>query len=174
MGQRVSSRSYKGHEYEIDTDHLAHAYPSLIGTRLDDCHTCHSGRIQDGELSGNACDHCHDLLLHGTGHLPRETLNPFGSDYLDAGRSPGALEGIKGMDSDGDGFSNQEELTAGRYPGSGPSRPGQAVATMLIVTLEEIQALPSHTQFMLVNATQQRIEVLTLGLRRRPGLPGGR
>lgn len=158
MGHRVSSRSYKGHENEIDTDNLAHAYPSLIGTRLDDCHTCHSGTIQGGELSGNACDHCHALLLHGTGHLPRETLNPFGSDYLDAGRSREALEGIKGMDSDGDGFSNEEELTAGRYPGNQSSRPGQAVATMLIVTLEELQALPSHTQFMLLNTTQQQFD----------------
>ena len=55
--------------------------------------------------------------------IPLGTLNRFGLDYLDAGRSKAALEGIKENDSDGDGFSNDEELSAGRYPGMALSMP---------------------------------------------------
>jgi len=33
--------------------------------------------------------------------------------------------------------------------------PSQAVAKILTVTLEELQAAPSHSQFMLINNTQQ-------------------
>jgi hypothetical protein len=155
---QVSSRSYKGHENDVDADNLVGAYPSLVGTRLDDCQTCHTGRIEEGRLAGSSCDHCHDLLLHGTGHDALETLNGFGRDYLDAGRSRGALRGIRGKDSDGDGFSNDQELSAGRYPGSELSMPGQAVAMILTVTLEELRTIPSHTQFMLLNTTQQQFD----------------
>lgn len=150
-----SSRSYKGHEDDTDINNLVAAYPALTGTRLDDCQTCHTGTIEDGRLVRNSCDHCHDLLLLATGHGTRETLNEFGLDYLEGGRSREALERIRGADSDGDGFSNDEELLAGRYPGSERSRPGQAVARLLVTDMEELQALPAHTQFMLVNTTQQ-------------------
>lgn len=157
-GDQLSSRSYKGHEDDTDANNLVAVYPSLVGTRLDDCQTCHSGTMVDGVLAGSSCDHCHDLILHGTGHEASETLNPFGRDYLAAGRSGDALASIGEKDSDGDGFSNDEELKGQRYPGSGLSMPGQAVATILTVTLEELRALPSHSQFMLVNATQQQFD----------------
>ncbi len=57
---QVSSRSYKGHEDDTDANNLVGAYPLLVGTRLDDCQTCHSGTIEDGRLAGSACDNCHD------------------------------------------------------------------------------------------------------------------
>jgi hypothetical protein len=154
----VSSRSYKGHEDDTDANNLVGVYPSLVGTRLDDCQTCHSGRIENGKLAGSSCDNCHDLLLHETGRAAMETLNEFGRDYLAAGRSRGALESTKATDSDGDGFSNAEELSAGRYPGSGLSKPGQAEAAVLTVTLAELRELPGHSQFMLVNNTQQQFD----------------
>ena len=154
----VSSRSYKGHENDLDANNLVGAYPALVGTRLDDCQTCHAGRMEEGRLAGSSCDHCHDLLLHGTGHQARATLNPFGLDYLDAGRSLEALALIGEADSDADGFSNREELTAQRYPGSALSRPGQAVAAIRTLTLEALKALPSHAQFMLANTTQQQFD----------------
>jgi len=154
----VSSRSYKGHENGMDANNLVGVYPSLIGTRLDDCQTCHSGRIESGQLAGSSCDHCHDLLLHGTGRNVLETLNGFGRDYLDAGRSTAALRSIGERDSDGDGFSNVQELTAGRYPGSEQSLPNQPVARILTVSLEELKAVPSHSQFMLINNTQQQFD----------------
>jgi hypothetical protein len=153
---RVSSRSYKGHEDDTDADNLVGVYPSIVGTRLDDCQTCHSGKIEDGKLAGSACDNCHDLVLHGDGQTATQTLNEFGRDYLAAGRSEEALRNIKDRDSDGDGHSNDEELLAQRYPGSERSLPGQAVATLLTVSLDDLRALPSRSQFMLINTTQQR------------------
>jgi hypothetical protein len=155
---QVSSRSYKGHEDDTDADNLVVAYPALVGTRLDDCQTCHSGRIEDRKLTGNSCDHCHDLVLHGTGHSAGETLNPFGLAYRDAGRTAEALQSIQDKDSDGDGFSNDEELRAQRYPGSERSMPGQKVATLRTVTLEELKAMQSHRQFLLVNTSKQQFD----------------
>jgi len=154
----VSSRSYQGHETERDGDRLAAVYPSLVGTRLDDCQTCHSGRIDGGRLVASSCDFCHDLLLFEEGHSVGETLNGFGRDYLAAGRNAEALEGIREYDSDGDGFSNHEELLAGRYPGSQRSVPGQATATILTLSPGEIRSLPFHRQFLLANNTQQQFD----------------
>ena len=154
-GDQVSSRSYKGHENDVDANNLVGAYPSLVGTRLDDCQTCHSGRVVEGKLAGSSCDHCHDLLLQGAGQDTLGTLNTFGRDYLAAGRSVRALERIEEDDSDGDGYRNEEELLAGRYPGSALSQPGQSMAPLLTVSLEELKVLPLHSQFLLVNATRQ-------------------
>lgn len=155
---QLSSRSYKGHENDVDANNLVGVYPSLVGTRLDDCQTCHTSRIEAGRLAGSACDHCHDLLLNGTAQNALETLNGFGRDYLDAGRNRSALEGIRQEDSDGDGFSNELEISAGRDPGSRLSMPGQADAPTLTLALDELETLPSHTQFLLVNNTQQRFD----------------
>ncbi|MBD3184589.1 hypothetical protein GF312_20075 [Candidatus Poribacteria bacterium] len=158
MEAMVSSRAYKGHENDIDSNNLVSVYPSLVGTRLDDCQTCHTGEIEDGQLVSSACDYCHKLLLDETGHTPIETLNAFGIDYYDAGRDMNALKEIKDKDSDRDGYPNDEELMAERYPGSEMSQPGQQVATLKIVTLDELKAMPSHSQFMLSNTTKQQFD----------------
>jgi hypothetical protein len=157
LGEQISSRSYKGHEDDMDANNLVNVYPSIVGTRLDDCQTCHSGTMEEGQLAGNACDNCHNLVLHGTS-LAMETLNPYGLDYLNSGRSREALESIKGEDSDEDGYTNDEEILAFRYPGSNLSQPGQALAAMKIVSLDELKAMPSHTQFMLSNTTKQQFD----------------
>ena len=114
--------------------------------------------MDGGALAGSSCDNCHDLILPDSGHKVRETLNQFGLDYLAAGRNRSGLTEIAGKDSDGDGFSNEEELSGGRYPGSELSVPGQEVARILTVDLDEIRALPSHQQFLLINNTQQRFD----------------
>ena len=122
----VSSRAYKGHENDLDINHFVNAWPATVGTRLDDCQTCHTGGtftwMQGDTLktaSMNACDFCH-LVIH-----PRdpgfdqaqptsfaETLNPFGVDYLDAGRAPEAFDAIIDEDSDEDGHANGVEIDA--------------------------------------------------------------
>ena len=158
LGDQVSSRAYKGHENDVDSNNLCSVYPAVIGTRLDDCHTCHAAEIKDGVVVSNACDNCHRLMLDETGHTFMETLNPFGLDYHNAGRDKEALRSIKDKDSDGDGFKNDEEILALRYPGSKLSQPGQAVATLRIVSLDELKAMPSHSQFMLSNATKQQFD----------------
>ena len=81
-GDLLSSRAYKGHENDVDANNLCNVYPSVVGTRLDDCQTCHTGRIEEGKLASNACDYCHNLMLHETGHTFMETLNPYGLDYF--------------------------------------------------------------------------------------------
>ena len=158
---QISSRAYKGHENDMDANNLVNMYPSILGTRLDDCHTCHTGEIEDGKVVSNACDNCHNLMLHGEevgSHTFAETLNPFGLDYLNAGRNSEALETIKDKDSDGDGFKNEEEILGLRYPGSDLSKPGQSVATLRTVSLDELKSMPSHSQFMLANTTKQQFD----------------
>lgn len=160
-GETISSRAYKGHENDIDANNLVAIYPSIVGTRLDDCHTCHTGEIKDGKLASNACDNCHRLMLRETGHTARETLNSFGLEYLNAGRSKEALQNIKDKDSDKDSFTNDEEIKALRYPGSEMSKPGQSVATLRTTSLDELKAMPSHSQFMLANTSKQQFDDYT-------------
>ena len=151
----VSSRAYRGHEADVDITNLVTAYPKLAGSRLDDCHTCHAGSADGRGGSVNACDNCHGLMLDQAGHSFVETLNDFGADYGQAGRSAGALGQIDGDDSDDDGFANGEELAAGRYPGDPGSRPDQQTAPLRIVSLAELKAMPAHDELLLANARKQ-------------------
>ncbi|MCL4436224.1 MAG: thrombospondin type 3 repeat-containing protein [Thaumarchaeota archaeon] len=48
-------------------------------------------------------------------------LNPFGADFERSGHS---ISSIGSLDSDGDGYSNAQELSAGTYPGDPKSYPG--------------------------------------------------
>lgn len=166
-----SSHSYKGHETDVDSNNLVNVYPAVIGTRLDDCQTCHTGGTftidDDGEIVEvfkNACDFCH-LIQHPDSSLIEaqpttyaETLNPFGADYLAAGRSRQALQDIAGEDSDEDGYSNADEIADLKYPGDPLSMPGQQVAPMRIFSMEEVTAMPSHSEFLLCNSSRQEFD----------------
>jgi len=66
------------------------------GTKLDSCNTCHT-TTQDA-------DH----------------LNPYGQDFRKANHDYGAIEGL---DSDGDGFKNIDEINAGTFPGDPNDNP---------------------------------------------------
>jgi len=115
----TSSRSYQGHASDADINAFVEVYRHTIGTRLDDCQTCHTGGgILDDELeevTTNPCDDCH-FLIHapeGWSDLPLtmvETLNPCGTACLDAGRDAAAVEVIASLDSDGDGHANSAEI----------------------------------------------------------------
>jgi hypothetical protein len=48
-------------------------------------------------------------------------MNMFGQDYLKHGNS---ISAISSLDSDGDGFTNDEELREGTFPGDSNSQPG--------------------------------------------------
>ncbi len=56
-------------------------------------------------------------------HTSGSSLNPYGSAYSSNGRNNNALLSIASNDSDGDGFSNSAEITAGTFPGNANSRP---------------------------------------------------
>jgi len=66
------------------------------GTKLDSCTTCHT-TTQDAEH-----------------------LNPYGADFRKANHDLGAIEGL---DSDGDGFKNIDEINAGTFPGDPNDNP---------------------------------------------------
>ncbi len=167
----VSSRAYKGHESDQDANNFVSAYPQALGTRLDDCQTCHTGATFTAEQQGkpalvfkNACDTCH-LITHPQTDLtepqPRtygDTLNLFGAAYLEAGRTRQALLSIAAADSDGDGYSNEEEITDLKYPGDKQSRPGQQVAPLVTFSLTQLRAMPRHDQFLLANSHKQQYD----------------
>jgi hypothetical protein len=66
------------------------------GTKLDSCNTCHT--------TSQDADH----------------LNPYGVDFRKANHDYGAIEGL---DSDGDGFKNIDEIKAGTFPGDPNDNP---------------------------------------------------
>jgi len=159
----VSSRAYVGHENDLDIGNFIRAYPKAAGTRLDDCQTCHRGGVEgtDTEREFSACTYCHLLQYpnprYQTG-VPRDfeaTLNAYGLAYEYAGRTVEALTGIARLDSDGDGFTNDTEIAALRYPGLAASRPGQPLAPLVALSWDDVHKLSAVKQFMLMNATKE-------------------
>lgn len=63
---------------------------------------------------GSSCQVCH-LSASGGGDL-----NSFGSDFSE---NDNDIEAINELDSDGDGYTNEEELNAGTFPGDPDSKP---------------------------------------------------
>jgi hypothetical protein len=166
-----SSRAYKGHETDRDVNNLVSVYPHILGTRLDDCQTCHRGETftyeKNGELASvfkNACDYCH-LLIHPDDRYNEpgpasyaETLNTYGAAYLDGGATTEALQAIGGEDSDGDGATNEDEIADLKYPGDPESKPGQDPAPTRAFSLDDLKALSSHEQFLLANSHKQQFD----------------
>lgn len=167
----VSSRAYKGHESDLDANNFVSIYPDTIGTRLDDCHTCHMGATftygdpaDPDSVYVNSCDYCH-LITHPVDtffeDIPEEyadTLNPYGAAYLAAGRDKKAVRAIEADDSDGDGASNVDEIADLKYPGDPDSKPGQDVAPRVTFTLTDIKAMATHEQFLLANSHKQEYD----------------
>ena len=61
-----SSRSYQGHASDADINNFVTAYQHTVGTRLDDCQTCHRGaEVTDDAgdpVHANPCDYCHYVI----------------------------------------------------------------------------------------------------------------
>jgi hypothetical protein len=159
----IQSRAYAGHENDRDIQNFIRHYPKAAGTRLDDCQTCHRSGVAgtDTEREYSPCGYCHLLQYPSTKYktgVPRsyeDTLNTYGLAYKQAGRSSTALETIAGLDSDGDSFSNAQEIADLRYPGDPASRPGQPLAPAVTLKWRDIQKLPKLTQFMLMNTSSE-------------------
>jgi hypothetical protein len=158
----ISSRSYKGHENDKDSNNICQAYPKIVGTRLDDCQTCHVGKMDTvkNEQTTNACDYCHELMVQGAGggKTFADTLNSFGADYLKNGRTLEAINKIKTLDSDGDSYTNDQEINELKYPGSNLSKLGQPNAPTITVSMDKIKSLPSSEQFLLSNTSKQQFD----------------
>jgi len=164
--QLVSSRSYSGHETDADANNFVNVYPEMVGTRLDDCKTCHRAGVEgtDTEKIYNVCDYCHllefpdDKSETGVPETFEDTLNVYGLAYLDAGRDQEALSIIRAADTDGDGYANDVEIRDLRYPGDADSRPDQILSPVIELSLTDIEAMPFHEQFMLMVTTKQQFD----------------
>lgn len=166
VAELISSRSYSGHASDEDANNFVSVYPESLGTRLDDCKTCHRAGMAgtDTERIFNVCDYCHllefpdDRLATGVPETFEDTLNVYGLAYADAGRDRRALRLIDAADTDGDGFDNGNEIREFRYPGDPESRPDQPLAPVVTLSRSDIEAMPFHQQFMLMVTTQQQFD----------------
>jgi hypothetical protein len=152
----VASAAYH-HMGESDAPRLTDVYPGKAGTKLDNCVLCHSGGsfVSLGKtVNLGSCQWCHYRYGYdGKGDI-KATLNRYGRDYRDNGRSEAALKAIEGVDSDGDGYSNREEIAANRYPGDSKDDPAKVTAPFRIYTKNMLQAMPQHSQFLLMNTSK--------------------
>jgi hypothetical protein len=153
------------HEGEQDSPRFLAVYPQKAGTKLDHCATCHTGgsyvNSQEKTVSLGSCQWCHYSYGYDASGNIFDTLNNYGKDYFVNGRNAAALQAIEGTDSDGDGFSNLAEINANRYPGNANDDPTKMPAPHRIYTKSELESLPQHTQFLLMNASRSDDEYLT-------------
>jgi len=142
---------------ERDAKYFLNVYgDSVKGTKLDNCVLCHtSGTYNKTTL--DSCQYCHATTNYG--QLPAQfvaTLNSYGKDYLNNvnGRSEAGIRAIETNDSDGDKYSNLDEINAIRYPGNQKDDPSKRTANYRIYSKTQLQAMPQHSQFMLMNTTK--------------------
>ncbi len=145
------------HEGEQDSDKFLAVYPDKAGTKLDRCALCHSGGEEEtrrGAVSLGSCQWCHQTYGYdGSGNII-DTLNAYGMAYLIKGRNEKAIRSIAKSDSDGDGYSNEEEIRACRHPGDDTDDPGKVPAPHRVYSMAELQSMPQHTQFLLMNTNR--------------------
>ncbi len=88
-------------------------YPQIVGSRIDTCVLCHTNSIP--------------------------TLNPFGAAYKAGGRGlASSLHAIENVDSDGDGWTNLQEINALTFPGNAADHPAAPTATMMPPTATSV------------------------------------
>ncbi len=138
------------HMGEMDSDFFLEVHADAAGTKLDSCTTCHGGGVV-GKATLGSCEWCHFTYGYdGHGDI-MATLNPYGTDYHDAGSDVAAVRAIETHDSDGDGYANLDEIAAVRYPGDADDDPTKVEAPFRVYELAEIEAMAAHTQFQLMN-----------------------
>jgi len=100
-------------------------YPNIVGTRIDSCSLCHTSP---------------------------PTLNAYGAAYLAGGRNTAAFAAIENLDSDGDGWTNIQEILALTFPGDASNHPAassptsSATATTGPTATSRSSATPGPTQ----------------------------
>ena len=64
------------------------------------------------------------------------------------------MTAIDAEDSDGDGYSNADEIADNTFPGNANDHPGLTPAPYRIYTIDQLEALGAHTQFLLMNTSR--------------------
>ncbi|MBI4774417.1 MAG: hypothetical protein HY788_09605 [Deltaproteobacteria bacterium] len=146
------------HQGEMDSDNFTALYPDKVATKLDHCALCHTGGEyiddRDRTVTAGSCQYCHATYGYdGSGDI-FGTLNSYGKDYLANGRNQAAVQAIEGTDSDGDTYSNKAEIDAVRYPGDASDDPSKIPAPFRVYTKAQLEAMPQHTQFLLLNTSR--------------------
>jgi len=155
-----SAQAAYHHEGERDAGKFLEVYPEKAGTKLDHCALCHAGGQVDNRgtmVPVGSCQWCHGTYGYdaaGGQEALTGTLNPYGLAYLAANRTAQAVLDIDEADSDGDGQSNKTEITANRFPGDPGDHPGLAEAPYRVYNRAQLEALPQHTQFLLMNTSR--------------------
>ena len=147
------------HQNENDSANFLAVYPGAKGTKLDSCTTCHrSGSYKDSKgntITFGSCQWCHYTTNYGADPVNfANTLNQYGQEYQSLGRSAAAITAIQDHDSDGDGYSNKVEIAALRHPGDPNDDPTKVPAPSKVYSLKQIEAMPQHAQFLLLNASK--------------------
>mgnify|MGYP000200350672 CR=1 FL=1 len=96
----ASSGTQSGRALPGDLSSAMAKYPSLAASSLNNCTLCHTASIP--------------------------SLNPYGAAYKNNGRNTAAFGAIENIDSDGDGFTNIQEINALTFPGDPASKPAAA------------------------------------------------
>ena len=154
MGAATARGAYH-HGGDTDSDVVASAYPDIQETKLDSCALCHTGGEYEKKpgvwVSLGSCQWCHYEFGYGAAGDIDATLNDYGRDYRDNGRDAAALTAIENVDSDGDGYSNADEIAAIRFPGNPDDDPSKVPAPYKVYSRQELERFPQHTQFVLMN-----------------------
>ena len=147
------------HQNEIDSKHFLSVYPDKAGTKLDSCTLCHTGgtvSTPKGPSTQGSCQYCHTISEYGkkAGFDYKDTLNSYGAAYFSAGRNAAAVAAIANADSDKDGHFNAVEIAALRFPGDSKDDPTKIPAPFRVFSRSQLECLPQHTQFLLMNASK--------------------
>jgi hypothetical protein len=146
------------HAGDTDSVNFRTVYPDKVGTKLASCTLCHTGGKYTPpggkESTLGSCQYCHAVTNYGANGNFDKTLNPYGSDYLAYGRNVSAIQAIANRDSDSDGYPNAVEIAAIRYPGDPNDTPAKVPAPYRIYTRDQLEQMPQHTQFLLMNASK--------------------
>ena len=131
------------HEGENDAGRFLGAYPEKAGTKLDNCNLCHKGgsyvNSKENTVNLGSCQWCHRAYGYdGQAGPIADTMNAYGVAYKNAGRTTAAVTAIDNLDSDGDTYSNAEEIEANTFPGDADDYPGLTPAPYRVYTLSLI------------------------------------
>lgn len=158
LGFFTTTQAAYHHEGEADSPNFVAAYPELEGSKLDNCALCHCGGEYEKKpgkfITVGSCQWCHMTYGYDISGDIKETMNPYGTDYYNAGRSVSAFSSIEGDDSDGDSYNNKEEIDALSYPGDENDDPNKIPAPQVTYTLNDLESLTPHTQFLLMNTSR--------------------